>query len=231
MKNAIVVGGGLGVRNTETIGSAIVKKISPLCEKVYVIDPSPSVPSLDNVHHLHFSLPTSQDSFFKCEDVSLLVNCCANYSYAQIKNHEYDYIKVTQGIQDNLAPYLFAITNFLPVMEYEAHIINIASLAGHTAIKDFMPYNLAKSAIIALTKSVALDHPHLYCNSISPNYVVIANSVQGLTYTEIQAIRRKVRKNSPTGNLMYPRDIAEKVLSILFSQVTGQDFILDGGHI
>lgn len=91
--------------------------------------------------------------------------------------------------------------------------------------KDYLPYNVAKTAVIGLTKSLAKElAPHILVNSIAPGPILKPNNLT-------EAENREVLKNTPLARWGGAEEIAKAVLYLLEADfVTGQILYVDGGR-
>ena len=111
-------------------------------------------------------------------------------------------------------------------------IISIAStpaIAGHT---EGAPYTLAKSAIIAMTKHIALEYGR---NNIRAYALALGNIATEATFNSMTDVERKKAANE---NAMKkwgdPKEIASAIASLAsddFSFATGNTIVLDGGTV
>ena len=111
-------------------------------------------------------------------------------------------------------------------------IISIAStpaIAGHT---EGAPYTLAKSAIIAMTKHIALEYGQ---NNIRAYALALGNIATEATFNSMTDVERKKAANE---NAMKkwgdPKEIASAIASLAsddFSFATGNTIVLDGGTV
>ncbi len=121
-------------------------------------------------------------------------------------------------------------------------IINIASIAGKKGSPFLAAYCAAKSAIIGLTRAMALEVAavNIQVNAVCPGQVDtelqhwgwrLAASMRGTSYEDI--INRTVAE-IPAGRLETPEDVANVVLFLASSQsdyMTGQALNIDGGEV
>ena len=111
-------------------------------------------------------------------------------------------------------------------------IVNICSIHGRLTYPGFFPYGAAKSAVLGLTRNLALDEGkhEIRVNAVSPGYILT-----DLTKTWLSGeAGRTERANSiqPLGRMGEPIEIA-KVVTFLLSDkstyVSGSDWAVDGG--
>ena len=113
-------------------------------------------------------------------------------------------------------------------------IINIGSvsaLAGFTLAQD--AYTCAKGALIALTRSLAIQfaRKNVRCNIIHPG--IIETPMQA-PYLKDKAKRRSFEESIPLGRIAHPREIAQVALFLASddsSYVTGTEIVVDGGFM
>jgi NAD(P)-dependent dehydrogenase (short-subunit alcohol dehydrogenase family) len=111
-------------------------------------------------------------------------------------------------------------------------VINIGSvsaLCGFTVAQD--SYTSAKGAIIALTRSLAIQfaRQNVRCNIIHPG--IIETPMQA-PYLADPAKRRSFEEGIPLGRIAHPREIAYVALFLASdesSYVTGAEIVADGG--
>ena len=122
----------------------------------------------------------------------------------------------------------------LPAMRKAKHgsIVNISSIHGRLTYPGFFPYSAAKSAVLGLTRNLALDEGkhEIRVNAVSPGYILT-----DLTKTWLSGESGRLdRANSiqPLGSMGEPFEVA-KVVTFLLSDkstyVSGSDWAVDGG--
>ena len=122
----------------------------------------------------------------------------------------------------------------LPAMRKAKHgsIVNISSIHGRLTYPGFFPYGAAKSAVLGLTRNLALDEGkhEIRVNAVSPGYILT-----DLTKTWLSGESGRLdRANSiqPLGRMGEPFEVA-KVVTFLLSDkstyVSGSDWAVDGG--
>lgn len=111
-------------------------------------------------------------------------------------------------------------------------IINVGSvsaLAGFTVAQD--SYTSAKGALIALTKSLAIQfaRQNIRCNIIHPG---IIDTPMQAPYVKDPAKRKAFEDAIPLGRIAHPKEIAHVALFLASdesSYVTGAEIVADGG--
>ena len=122
----------------------------------------------------------------------------------------------------------------LPAMRKAKHgsIVNISSIHGRLTYPGFFPYGAAKSAVLGLTRNLALDEGkhEIRVNAVSPGYILT-----DLTKTWLSGESGRLdRANSiqPLGRMGEPFEVAKVVtflLSYKSTYVSGSDWAVDGG--
>jgi NAD(P)-dependent dehydrogenase (short-subunit alcohol dehydrogenase family) len=112
-------------------------------------------------------------------------------------------------------------------------IINIASVAGLRPLPLSMLYSMTKAALIMMTRSLALElgPQNVRVNAIAPGWVKTALSQYYWSHPErLEGILAR----QPIQRLGTPEEIAQLALYLAgdaSAYVTGQVFIVDGGHM
>lgn len=116
--------------------------------------------------------------------------------------------------------------------EHGGSIINIASVAAHASAPETAAYSVSKSAVLALTKVMAVEWGvrNIRVNSVSPTGVDTAMGA-ALRARDPESFARRARR-VPLQRAAQVADIANAVLffaSDAAGFVTGQDLLVDGG--
>ena len=119
-------------------------------------------------------------------------------------------------------------------------IVNIASMAGKTAIPLLGPYSASKFAVIGLTQAIALEVAEfgINVNAVCPGNVVTEMSNSELVWREKhmgikpEDLKKQWIASTPLGRLLQPEDIAKVVVFLCSDEsaaMTGQAINVTGG--
>jgi NAD(P)-dependent dehydrogenase (short-subunit alcohol dehydrogenase family) len=120
-------------------------------------------------------------------------------------------------------------------------ILNIASGVGVRAARNWVAYGTSKSAVVALTKLMALDHAEdgIRVNCVCPGLIETDLSRKNLQESAqqrglgLEEVTRQARSSYPLGRFGQPADIAYAVLYLVSDEaswVTGSTLVVDGGR-
>ena len=132
----------------------------------------------------------------------------------------------------------FLMSRFaIPVMRAQrsGRIVNISSMAGVVAVPRSGAYAASKAAVIALTRSMALDVAAwgITVNAICPGAVGTSRAVLSEDPDlDVAAELKRRGRNIPVGRVGRPEDIAAAVAYLVDAgagYMTGQILVLDGG--
>jgi NAD(P)-dependent dehydrogenase (short-subunit alcohol dehydrogenase family) len=111
-------------------------------------------------------------------------------------------------------------------------IVNISSIHGRATLPGFFPYGAAKTAVLGLTRNLALDEGkhEIRVNAVSAGYVV-TDGINNWIGNEKNAAD-EANQVQALGRMGKPSEIA-KVVTFLLSDkatyVSGSDWSVDGG--
>ena len=125
----------------------------------------------------------------------------------------------------------------LPIMaeQHAGVIINIASVHATMTATNFFPYNVAKSGLLGLTRSLALDwgHKNIRAISVSPGWVRTPPTVDGFAKADDPAAEeQRVIDIHPLKRIGEPENIGALVAFLASgeaSYITGTEIVIDGG--
>lgn len=113
-----------------------------------------------------------------------------------------------------------------------AAVVNVASVSGVRPTRGEAPYSAAKAAVIALTKSAALEWaPEVRVNCVSPGFV--HTPLNDLLVQDPEA-RAGIEGRTPMGRVGTAEETAGLIaflLSDAAGYLTGQNLVLDGGTL
>ena len=112
-------------------------------------------------------------------------------------------------------------------------IVNMASVSGMRPTRGEAPYSAAKAAVIALTKSAALEYgpDGIRVNCVSPGF--IHTELTGFAFSNPTWIE-PIEAATPLGRAGTAEDVADVVVFLASSRaryVTGQNLVVDGGSV
>jgi NAD(P)-dependent dehydrogenase (short-subunit alcohol dehydrogenase family) len=113
-------------------------------------------------------------------------------------------------------------------------IVNIASIGGLEAFREFAAYSTSKGGLVLLTKCLALDYGkyQIRANAICPGAIETPGSQAFMT--EREAYMKTIAAITPLERTGSPNDIAMAALylgSDESSYVTGTMLVVDGGRM
>jgi len=138
-----------------------------------------------------------------------------------------------QAISVNITG-LFNVTRAaLAAMSSGGRIVNLASTFAHVGSPGRVAYSTTKGAVLAFTRSLALDvaAKGIRANSISPGGVATDRLIE--LFGSQQAADEYLLPLHPIGRTGTPADIADAVWFLSSSQssfMTGADLLVDGGY-
>ena len=212
----VLITGGTG-----GIGSSIVERFKDKGHNVF----APTHQQLD------LSLPI--DLQLTDWNYDVVINCaCINDVMNLREASMFDFFNIKNTIHiDFYAPYQI-IQMVLPYMVKNSYgrIINIGSIWQEFTKEGRSSYSIAKSALHALTKSVAVEYGKngILCNTISPGFIDTNLTKKNNTEEQIESLLESI----PLGRLGEPEEIANLVYQMTEQNtfITGQNIIIDGGY-
>ena len=152
--------------------------------------------------------------------VDILVNNAVVRHFAPVD--EFPVARWDEAIAVNLSAAFHTIRLAVPAMRARnwGRIVNIASVYGLIAVRHRVDYVTTKTALIGLTRAVALDvvGHDITCNAICPGAMLtpaiearIAETAAADGVTQDEAIARFLASRQPTGRFIAPENVAALV--------------------
>lgn len=114
-------------------------------------------------------------------------------------------------------------------------IVNVGSIHGFVTRERFFPYAAAKSGLIGLTRSLALDHgpQGIRVNCVCPGFTRTRLVQESIDLAEDKEhTERQMVAGVALGRMAEPAEVAEAIVflaSAAASYITGASLIVDGG--
>ncbi|MBY4108228.1 SDR family oxidoreductase [Rhodococcus fascians] len=159
----------------------------------------------------------------------LVNNAGTNASYGPVL--EQDHAQFTKTVDVNLwAPILWtSLVSRAWMAEHGGVVVNTASIGGMGFESGLGVYNASKAALIHLTKQLALElSPKVRVNAVAPG--VVRTKLAEALWKEHEEYLNSV---TPLGRIGEPEEVAAAIaflVSDASSWVTGETFVIDGGH-
>jgi NAD(P)-dependent dehydrogenase (short-subunit alcohol dehydrogenase family) len=136
----------------------------------------------------------------------------------------------------NLKSYFLCAKYFIPLMQKKGNgvVINIASVQAFVSQKNVAAYTTAKTAILGLTRSIAIDFaPNIRCVAVCPGTIdtPMVRASWALSPNPDEVLQECIDMH-PIGRIGTPMDVAEIVKFMCDDKagfVTGQYIRVDGG--
>ncbi|MEP7227238.1 MAG: SDR family NAD(P)-dependent oxidoreductase [Gemmatimonadales bacterium] len=134
-------------------------------------------------------------------------------------------------LEANLDSVFVSTRAVLPLMQPGGRVVIVSSTAGQRGEAFHADYAATKGALIALTKSLAIEYaPTLVVNCVAPGWVDTEMSAPAFSPEN----RERIRKTIPVGRIASAEDIAGPILflcSDLARHVTGEVLNVNGGSV
>lgn len=112
-------------------------------------------------------------------------------------------------------------------------VVNVASIAGLSAIGSSIPYCASKAALLNMTVSLArVCAPKVRVNAVAPGFIEGEWLKQGLG-PAYEMVKKQCEDRSPLHKVCTPEDVAAAILSLVLGSpmITGQTIVVDGGML
>jgi acetoacetyl-CoA reductase len=136
----------------------------------------------------------------------------------------------TAVMHTNLNACYFGVSAVMPIMTAQKYgrIINISSFVGQAGNFGQANYAASKGAIIAFTKTVAIELAkyNVTCNSLAPGF-----TQTGMLALVPESVQQQILARIPMGRFGQPDEIAKAVLFLAADgdYITGQQINVNGG--
>jgi NAD(P)-dependent dehydrogenase (short-subunit alcohol dehydrogenase family) len=169
--------------------------------------------------------------------LQIVVNCAGIVHVQPL--HEYAEADWDRLMGVNLKSIFFSVKHGLQYLRRSArgYVVNVASISSFVGQAATPAYTASKSAILGLTRSIALDYASvgLRCNCVCPGITdtpMLREHLDKAPDPEA-ALRERLRRVPMRGPLA-PEDIARAVLYLSCEDsagVTGTSLVIDGGYL
>ena len=168
------------------------------------------------------------------------VDILVNNAYSPTAAHDTDILETTEEAWDSglavMAKALFLASKYaIPHMEKNrgGNIINISSVHGLLQAPGFLVYEASKSAVIGMTRQMAIDlGPRgIRVNAICPGHIV-TESIQARMWDDNPSGYAFFEEQYPLRRCGKPEEIASAIAFLCSEQasfITGHTLVVDGG--
>ena len=233
MNVAVITGGNKG------LGLAQTRKFLSEGYRVYIVSRSEGdIGELTgDVHFVKHDLSEWRDTEYladiheKTGPISVLVNNAGMHLKKPVWEVEPD--ELEQRLDLNVKAVFAACGRYVDLhREAGGAIVNISSMGGLLALPAAAAYVTAKTAVIGLTRSVAVDAAAfaIRCNAVAPGF--IDTDMTRAILEKDPARRAKIEGRIPGGAFGQPEDVANAVFFLASGQaahVNGVVLPVDGG--
>lgn len=236
-KSILITGATSGIgfetlKNFHNIGYNVYFTYKNNKKKAYEIESN-----FSNTKSFHLDLSNNNNIkkfFLKFKKLNLridvLVNNAAETIFIEKKNvnlfNENDFLYY---VQINLVSVYSVIYNSMNLLNRNASIINLSSVAAFNGIGSNLAYSASKAGVNNLTKSLARQFKGKFrVNSVAPGLLRT-----NLTNSFPEKYFKNYQNLTPQNKLLNPKDIAEVILSLAcdMKNINGQCIVVDGGCI
>jgi NAD(P)-dependent dehydrogenase (short-subunit alcohol dehydrogenase family) len=236
-KTVVITGGAKG------IGAATAKIFFDAGANVAVLDVATDTSNIQNEKWLFLqcdvSDATAVKSAFESIDknfgsVDFLVNNAGIQRYGTVTETSTDEWDLVMNV--NLKSFYLCAKYAIPLMQKKQSgaVINIASVQAFLSQHNVAAYTTAKSAILGLTRSIAIDYaPHIRCVAVCPGTIdtPLLRDAIALSADPDEVMQECIDMHL-TKRIGTPEEVAALVLYLCddkASFITGQAIRIDGG--
>ncbi|MDE2749850.1 MAG: glucose 1-dehydrogenase [Chloroflexota bacterium] len=244
-KSAFVTGAGGG------IGRGIAERLAANGASVTIaeINPTTGGATVDALCQAGYSAQFARVDIRSEQDIKAGVAAhLAQYGALDVlvnnagANQHYDAARMTvdeweRSLSLNLRGAWLCCKHALPIMAAREAgvIVNIASVHATMTSYNFFPYNVAKSGILGLTRSLALDwgRHNIRAVAVSPGWVRTQPAIEYFEQADDPAAEeQRVSDLHPLKRIGEPKNIGDLVAFLASdeaSYITGTEIVIDGG--
>ena len=243
---AIVTGGASG------IGGATARRLAADGAKVLVadIDEAAAQENASRIRDAGGEADVAVTDVSSSADIIAMIDCgvelwgrldiLVNNAYSPTAAHDTSALETTEEAWDTgmaiLAKAIFlASKHAIPHMEGSGggNIVNISSVHGLLQAPGFLVYEAGKSAVIGMTRQMAIDFGPLgiRVNAICPGHIV-TEQIQARMWDENPSGYAFFEKQYPLRRCGTPEEIANAIAFLCSEQasfITGHSLVVDGG--
>jgi NAD(P)-dependent dehydrogenase (short-subunit alcohol dehydrogenase family) len=171
------------------------------------------------------------------EGLNIIVNC-AGLVHVKLM-HEYDEADWDRLMGVNLKSIFFSVKHGLEYLRWHkrSYVVNVGSISGFVGQAATPAYTASKSAVLGLTRSIALDYAALgvRCNCVCPGITdtPMLREHLGKTADPEKALAGRLRR-VPMRVALEPHEIAKAIVYLSCddsASVTGTSLVVDGGYL
>mgnify|MGYP000624968994 CR=1 FL=1 len=159
-----------------------------------------------------------------------LVNNAAQTNFIDhTKGQELDEDEFLKLTQINLVSTYAMIYHSSKIMNINASVVNVSSVAAFNGIGSNVAYSASKAGIVNLTKSLSRQYKGVIrINAVAPGLLITS-----LTENFPKEYFENYKKSTSMGKLTEPEDVADVIVSLICTMkfVNGQCIIVDGGCV
>lgn len=236
-KTVVITGGAKG------IGAATAQVFYEEGAKVAILDVAPDTSKIEDKRWLFIHCDVSdemqvQKAFQGIEEkfttVDFLVNNAGIQRYGTVTETSINEWDLVMNI--NLKSFFLCSKHALPLMQKNKKgvIINVASVQAFLSQQNVAAYTTAKSAILGLTRSIAIDYaPHVRCVAVCPGTIdtpMLRDSI-ALSPDPGEVMQECIDMHL-TKRIGTPEEVASLILYLCDEKagfITGQAIRIDGG--
>jgi NAD(P)-dependent dehydrogenase (short-subunit alcohol dehydrogenase family) len=236
-KTVVVTGGGKG------IGAACAKVFFDAGANVVVLDKDDDTSGITNERWFVVQCDVSSEAqvieaaekvWQRYNSIHYLVNNAGIQRYGTVVDTTADEWDKVMNV--NLKSYFLCAKYFIPLIQKSGSgvIINVASVQAFVSQKNVAAYTTAKTAILGLTRSIAIDFaPNIRCVAVCPGTIdtPMVRTSFSLSPNPDEVLQECIDMH-PIGRIGTPEDVAEVVKFMCDDKagfITGQYIRVDGG--